>query len=111
MSDDIRKKTEDSWFTKHEKELIEQARLRLKEEEQKKESEEAHRLRELHYLHCPKCGKKMKEIEIKGITLDECGSCKGIFFDGGELDLLLEKSVEDQKGFFRKLAKTLIPGV
>ena len=111
MESGIRKKTEDSWFSKHEKELIEKARRRQQAEDEKKESAEARRLRELHYLHCPKCGNKMKEIQIKGIVVDECAACQGVFFDGEELDLLLEKNVSDQKGFFRKLAKTIVPGI
>lgn len=111
MENDLRKKTEDSWFSKHEKELIERARLRQKEEAEKEESAAARKLRELHHMHCPKCGHKMKEIDIKGIAVDECRSCLGVFFDGGELDLLLEKGAADQKGFFRKLARTVIPGM
>ncbi len=111
MTGDLAKKAADSWFTKHEKELIEKARHRHSAEERQKKTEEDRRIRELHFMHCPKCGKKMKEIHVKGITLDQCGDCQGIFFDGGELDLLLEKTVEDQKGFFRKLAHKLVPGV
>lgn len=111
MSSELHKKTEDAWFSKHEKELIERARLRQLAEAEREESEKARKLRELHQMHCPKCGHKMVEIDIKGIAVDECRTCRGVFFDGGELDLLLEKSAADQKGFFRKLAKTVVPGL
>lgn len=111
MSDDIRKKTEDSWFSKHEKELIERARLQRSAEEHRRRTEAERKIRDLHFMHCPKCGKKMKEIQIKDIHVDECPTCLGVFFDGGELDLLLEKTAAEQKGFFRKLAKTIVPGL
>lgn len=111
MSDDIRKKTEDSWFSKHEKELIERARLERNAEEHRRRTEAERKLHDLHFMHCPKCGKKMKEIKIKDICVDECPACRGVYLDGGELDLLLEKTESEQKGFFRKLAKTVVPGL
>lgn len=53
----------------------------------------------------------MKEIHIKSIVVDECPNCNGIYFDAGELDALLEKGINEQKSFFRKLAKTVVPGL
>jgi uncharacterized protein len=39
---------------------------------------------------CPVCKKDMFVIEYKQIELDYCQSCKGVWFDAGELELLLE---------------------
>jgi len=39
---------------------------------------------------CPVCKKDMMVIEYKKIELNCCNSCKGVWFDGGELELLLE---------------------
>src|SRR5512136_2135701 len=39
---------------------------------------------------CPVCKKDMFVIEYKQIELDYCNSCKGVWFDAGELELLLE---------------------
>ena len=39
---------------------------------------------------CPVCRKDMFVVEYKQIELDYCHSCKGVWFDAGELDLLLE---------------------
>ncbi len=39
---------------------------------------------------CPVCRKDMFVIEYKQIELDYCQSCKGVWFDAGELELLLE---------------------
>ena len=50
---------------------------RLAEEERK-------RLKELHYMRCPKCGMELIEINYKGIKVDECSECDGIWFDAGE---------------------------
>lgn len=40
---------------------------------------------------CPVCKKDTLVVEYKQIELDYCQSCKGIWFDSGELELLLEK--------------------
>jgi uncharacterized protein len=39
---------------------------------------------------CPVCKKDMFVIEYKQIELDYCQSCKGVWFDAGELELLFE---------------------
>ncbi len=38
---------------------------------------------------CPVCKKSMLVIERNHIELDHCADCGGIWFDGGELELLL----------------------
>ena len=36
-------------------------------------------------IDCPKCRGGMREWESRGVTLDHCESCKGLWFDEGEL--------------------------
>jgi Zn-finger nucleic acid-binding protein len=43
-------------------------------------------------LHCPKCRSDMEQIEIEGTIIDRCSSCKGIWFDEGELEQLSNKN-------------------
>ena len=66
--------------------------LHLAEEEKK-------RLRELHYLHCPKCGTTLEEAVIKEVAVDLCPGCHGIFLDAGEL----EKISAMPKGVFSSI--------
>lgn len=40
---------------------------------------------------CPVCKKDTLVVEYKQIELDYCQTCKGTWFDAGELELLLEK--------------------
>jgi Zn-finger nucleic acid-binding protein len=37
-------------------------------------------------MHCPKCGMQLIEINYKGIAVDKCSSCEGIWLDAGELE-------------------------
>ena len=56
---------------------------------------EKQRIRDLHFMHCPKCGMKLVEIEFKGIKVDKCSACEGIWLDSGELDQVSKQ----EKGF------------
>ncbi|MBN1301195.1 MAG: zf-TFIIB domain-containing protein [Melioribacteraceae bacterium] len=79
---------------------------RLEAEKQSKlEAEGKKRLKELHYMHCPKCGNKLIEIEYKNILVDKCSACDGIWLDAGELEEIskLESiSLNRWFGVFRK---------
>jgi Zn-finger nucleic acid-binding protein len=43
-------------------------------------------------LRCPKCRADMEQIDIDGTIIDRCASCKGIWFDEGELESLSNSS-------------------
>jgi len=91
---------EEEYFYNVNKELIERKRKHLdsKRAEQRKKE-----LQQKHWMCCPKCGHEMAEIELMGIMADKCSGCSGIYFDKGELELLLES--KEQKGFIRGLKK------
>jgi len=72
---------------------------KIEEEKHKKLAEaEKKKLKELHYMRCPKCGMDLIEIEYKGIKVDRCSECEGIWLDAGELETVskLEKSGLDK---------------
>ncbi|WP_333655203.1 TFIIB-type zinc ribbon-containing protein [Dissulfurispira sp.] len=74
-------------------------RKKLEEEKHKKLAEEEKRkLKELHYMRCPKCGMELIEIDYKGIKVDKCSECEGIWLDAGELEAVskLEKTGLDK---------------
>ncbi|MFZ1518389.1 MAG: zf-TFIIB domain-containing protein [Ignavibacteriaceae bacterium] len=76
----------------------EEARIKLEEAEKE-------RLKNLHYMQCPKCGMKLIEINYKDIQVDKCSSCDGVWLDAGELDAIsnLEKGKLDKLfGVFKK---------
>lgn len=39
---------------------------------------------------CPGCGAEMDEVAEGGLTLDRCPSCRGVWFDRGELEAAIE---------------------
>jgi Zn-finger nucleic acid-binding protein len=74
-------------------------------------------------LSCPRCGGKLIEFVHRGVTLDRCTACAGLFFDSGELQQVLRNEFPEslpaestqaaapatpeepvkKKGFFRSL--------
>jgi ribosomal protein L37AE/L43A len=88
---------EEEYFYKQNQALIEKRRKELDSKRQVQEQQHTHP----HWMKCPKCGKDMTEIALQGIKVDQCGSCGGIYFDRGELELLME--AREQKGFLSGL--------
>lgn len=72
---------------------------KAEEERLKKVAEEDKiKLKELHYMRCPKCGMELNEVDYKGLRIDKCLSCDGIWLDAGELETIskLEKGSLDK---------------
>ena len=79
--------SEDEYFVREDAEKKRKLALQAKKE---KEAAELKRLKDLHFMKCPKCGLDMHEVRYRGVDVDVCFSCNGVFLDEGEL-LHLEK--------------------
>lgn len=80
---------EEEYFYKLNKELIEKKRR----ERPSKQSGEHN----ANWMKCPKCNAEMNEVELAGIKVDKCSGCHGIYFDHGELEILIDS--QEPKGF------------
>lgn len=45
--------------------------------------------KKLHWMRCPKCGMELTEVEFRGVQVDNCFSCGGMFLDAGEAEKIL----------------------
>ena len=91
-------KAEDEYFARQE---LERRKQWAKEQSQKMAAAEKDRLKQLHYMKCPKCGMDMSTIELHGVKVDQCPSCGGVFFDKGEVEQLI--SAEKSGGLVGKV--------
>jgi len=66
-----------------------------REKQEKLAGEEKKRLRDLHFLKCPKCGMDLIEIDYKSVKVDKCSGCDGVWLDAGEIEAVakMETSV------------------
>jgi hypothetical protein len=97
MADDIhRSKGEEEYFNR-----IEAERLAKRRDEaaKAKHTEE----RKSHIGRCPACGGSLKPEQYHGVTIDRCEDCKGIWFDAGEAESLLDKNPGALTSFFGDL--------
>jgi RNA polymerase-binding transcription factor DksA len=86
MSDIAKPSTsEDEYFVREDAEKKRKLALQVKRET---EAAEQARLKALHFMHCPKCGLKMQEVRLRGVDVDVCFACNGVFLDQGELEQL-----------------------
>ncbi len=67
---------------------------------------EKRRLKELHHMHCPKCGQKLAPEEYGQVEVDVCPSCKGMWLDAQELEQIIEKT--RISATFRSFLKTIL---
>ena len=91
---------EDEYFVRLElkKRLEQQARQAAAMAEDEKK-----RLKELHHLHCPKCGNRLEETVMDEVTVDICPACHGVWLDDGELT----KMTESKSGVLQSLRRLL----
>jgi len=67
-----------------------QLRLQKLEAEQRATAEaEKKRQKELHWMHCPKCGQQLATDHYGPVEIDVCPSCRGLWLDANELETIL----------------------
>lgn len=76
---------------------------KLEAEQQGKAEAEKRQLKELHWMHCPKCGQKLATEHYGPVEIDLCPSCRGLWLDANELETI----VASESGFFRSCLKIL----
>ncbi len=54
-------------------------------------------------LECPSCGKTMMRARTRGITLDMCTDCKGVWFETGEICAMFDLASEPSS-FLERIA-------
>jgi len=75
-------------------------RRQVEDEKHRRMAEEEKRQRkELHFMHCPKCGMKLIEVDYKNLKIDRCSACDGVWLDAGEL----EAAVDLEKGMLGRI--------
>ncbi|MBI1723502.1 MAG: zf-TFIIB domain-containing protein [Gemmatimonadetes bacterium] len=91
---------EEEYFLKLEAERLEKRR---QEAAARRTEEEKEGRRKLHHMHCPKCGGQLVEERYHGVQVDRCSECRGVWFDAGEAESLLEKAPGALQSFFGDL--------
>ncbi len=78
---------EQEYFLRQEMERLKAIR---EERARRQAEEERARLKELHYLHCAKCGQTMETTKVAEVEIEVCPDCGGVYLDAGELEKLVD---------------------
>jgi len=78
---------EDQYFAERDRQLVEQLR-RARAEEAEEQVKEAAQMR------CPKCGSRLAQRRLRGVSVEECPSCHGVWLDEGELQQIASTETE-----------------
>jgi hypothetical protein len=95
MSTDKPSRNEEEYFAKLDAELIAQQRAREAAEREAAE-------RRSHYMKCPKDGYDLTTTEQRGVSVDVCSHCGGLWLDHGELEALLTRP-EESHGLLQRV--------
>ena len=89
---------EDEWFARRDAEWLKEQRAKL----------DAERKAQAAQMICPRCGATLAQRVWRGVSLDSCPSCHGLWLDAGELAMLaheperellkLAREIEAKKG-------------
>lgn len=93
MSTDKPSKNEDEYFAREDAERIRKLR-------EQGAAERAAAERRSHHMRCPKCGGTLHSEEVRGIVIERCPDCHGIWLDHGEMDLLMK---HEEHGILRRV--------
>jgi Zn finger protein HypA/HybF involved in hydrogenase expression len=61
------------------------------------------RLKELHWMCCPKCGQNLVPAQNGAVEIDQCPNCKGVWLDANELETI----TDNESGVLRICMKIL----
>ena len=89
---------EDEYFARRDAEWIKSRRAEL-------DKQEAAAAKSAGSLKCPRCSSPLTEREFHNVKLDACEKCKGVWFDAGELEMVMLLKRGDQMRVVTGLAK------
>lgn len=78
---DVERAREDQYFAERDRQLVERLR-------RAKEADTEAALKEAAHGRCPKCGTRLQQHSMHGVSVEECPTCRGMWLDQGELQEL-----------------------
>jgi uncharacterized protein len=103
MSADKPTKTEDEYFAREDAEKMKRLKEKVREEILEEQRQTA---KDICYMKCPKCGGDLNEVLFRGIKIDRCTACSGVWLDSGELEKVAE---HEEKSVIKEILNMFRP--
>lgn len=91
-------RSEDEYFAKQDIEKKKRLALQVKE---KYLDQEREKLKQIHWMHCSKCGMDLQQINYQGFMIEKCFNCGAVVLDGEEFEKLAGK----EEGFLSEVVR------
>jgi uncharacterized protein len=88
-----KKGLEEHDFHRKDRKLLEQMSQRFVTQERDSRQE-------VNFSHCPKCREDLEEILFRGITVDRCPGCFGVWLDAEEVERLTARASQGWLSLF-----------
>lgn len=85
---------------------LEKQREAVKKRRAELDDSQREELKTLHWMRCAKCGSELTEVVFRGVRVDKCFACGGVYLDDGELEQLAGRNA----GWMSKLVSLLRGG-
>ena len=85
-------RNEDEYFARQD---LEKRKKWAQENAAKLAAADRDKLKQAHWMKCPKCGNELHTVDLHGVKIDTCPTCSGTWLDAGELDHLLHPERRD----------------
>jgi hypothetical protein len=81
---DKEKADEDRYFAERDRQLIAKRKAQMAQEAEAGQSESVH-------MRCPKCDEPLSPDTLRGIHVEVCATCHGIWLESGDLEQLVRR--------------------
>ena len=98
LKDEKPSRNEDEYFAKRDAEWMKARRAEL-------DKQSADAAKAAAGMKCPRCGNTLTERAFQNVKLDACDRCKGVWFDAGELEMIMLLKRGDQLRVVTGLSK------
>jgi hypothetical protein len=80
--------SEDEYFVREDAEKKRKLALKAAKDAVHAEKE---KLKKLHWMRCPHCGMELHEVDFRGVHVDVCFHCNGVFLDQTDLNAIVKR--------------------
>lgn len=92
--------TEEEYFARRDMERRRDMAAKYAQETAQAEQE---KLKQLHWMRCPKDGHELATVRLRGVAVDTCAACGGLWLDAGEMDALVANTDDSVLSKFRNI--------
>jgi hypothetical protein len=68
-------------------------------------ADERERLKQQHWMRCPKDGHELTTVRLQGVAVDTCAACGGTWLDAGEIDQVIANADTGPLDAIRRIFK------